>query len=160
MTTALRRLLAAWAVTALVIVLALPLALRLGAGVTGLRFLVEFLTEGRSPWLSRATEPPVVGPLAEAGALDPASPDLWRPGGARRGPWPGVVLVHGLTPDGKRDARLAWTAERLARAGFAVAVPELPSLRAQRLRPDDAVIVRDTLGRLAAHRAVRRGPWR
>jgi fermentation-respiration switch protein FrsA (DUF1100 family) len=39
-----------------------------------------------------------------------------------------------------------------------VAVPELPALRAQRLRPDDALIVRDTLVRLAAHPAVRRGP--
>ena len=72
-------------------------------------------------------------------------PDLWHPGGREHGPWPGLVLVHGLTPDGKRDARLAWTADRLARAGFAVAVPELPALRAQRLRPDDALIVRDTL---------------
>jgi fermentation-respiration switch protein FrsA (DUF1100 family) len=153
----LRRLLSAWAVTALVLVLAAPVALRLGASVTSLRFLVEFLTEGERPWLSRATAPPTVGPLAEAEAFDLASPDLWRPGD-RRGPWPGIVLVHGLTPDGKRDARLVWTAERLARAGFAVAVPELPALRAQRLRPDDAGIVRKSLARLAAHPLVRPEP--
>ena len=85
-------------------------------------------------------------------------PDLWHPGGRKRPPWPGLVLVHGLTPDGKRDARLAWTADRLARAGFAVAVPDLPALRAQRLRPDDALVVRNTLERLAAHPSVRPGP--
>jgi fermentation-respiration switch protein FrsA (DUF1100 family) len=53
---------------------------------------------------------------------------------------------------------LAWTAARLARAGFAVAVPDLPALRAQRLRPEDALIVRETLVRLAAHPAVQPGP--
>jgi predicted alpha/beta hydrolase family esterase len=37
-------------------------------------------------------------------------------------------------------------------------VPDLPALRAQQLRPDDAPIIRDTLVRLAAHPAVRRGP--
>jgi pimeloyl-ACP methyl ester carboxylesterase len=152
------RLLAAWAVTALVIGLAIPVGIRVWAGLTGLRFLVEFLTEGRHAWLSRVTRPPAMEPLGGAGAPDGAGPDLWRPGGPQRGPWPGLVLVHGLTPDGKRDARLTWTADRLARAGFAVAVPELPALRAQRLRPDDAAIVRDTLDRLAAHPAVRREP--
>jgi pimeloyl-ACP methyl ester carboxylesterase len=155
---ALRRLLAAWAVAAVVIVLVSPLSVRLGAGVTGLRFLVEFLSAGERPWLSRATAPPVLNLLADPGASDSAAPDLWRPGGPGRGPWPGAVLVHGLTPDGKRDDRLTWTAARLARAGFVVAVPDLPSLRAQRLRPDDARIVRDTLARLAAHPAVRREP--
>lgn len=152
------RLVAAWAATALVLGLAISLGTRVSAGVTSLRFLVEFLTEGRRPWLSRATVPPAVEPLAGASAPDDATADLWRPGGGLRGPWPGLVLVHGLTPDGKRDARLAWTAERLARAGFAVAVPELPALRAQRLRPDDAGIVRDTLLRLTAHPTVRREP--
>jgi fermentation-respiration switch protein FrsA (DUF1100 family) len=152
------RLLAAWAVTAFAIGLAIPVGIRVGAGVTGLRFLVEFLTEGRRPWLSRATAPPTVEPLAGPGGHDGAAPDLWRPGGRRHGPWPGLVLVHGLTPEGRRDTRLTWTADRLARAGFAVAVPELPGLRAQRLRPDDAAAVRDTLVRLAAHPAVRREP--
>jgi pimeloyl-ACP methyl ester carboxylesterase len=152
------RLLAAWALTALVILLAVPVGLRVAAGVTALRFLVEFLTDGRRPWLSRATSPPVVEPLVGAGTLDAAPADLWHPGGPGHGPWPGLVLIHGLTPEGKRDPRLAWTADRLARAGFSVAVPELPSLRAQRLRPDDAPIVRDTLLRLTEHPLVRRGP--
>ena len=151
------RLLGAWAVLALVVVLATPLAVRTAAGTTALRFLVEFLTDGERPWLSRATVPPVVELLDGPGASGATAPDLWRPRDTHRGPWPGLLLVHGLTPEGKRDARLAWTADRLARAGFAVAVPELPSLRAQRLRPEDAAVVRDALDRLAAHRDVRRG---
>lgn len=154
----LSRLLTAWTLAALVVLLAVPVGIRAGAGATGLCFLIEFLTEGQRPWLSRTTSPPAVEPLVGPGAPDLTHPDLWHPGGRRHGPWPGLVLVHGLTSEGKRDTRLTWTADRLARAGFAVAVPELPALRAQRLRPDDAQIIRDTLLRLAAHPLVRRGP--
>jgi fermentation-respiration switch protein FrsA (DUF1100 family) len=152
------RLLTAWALAALVLLLAAPVAIRALAGVTGLAFLVEFLTEGRHPWLSSATPPPVVEPFPGPSAPDAVPPDLWHPGGRDHPPWPGLLLIHGLTPDGKRDARLAWTADRLARAGFAVAVPDLPALRAQHLRPDDALVVRDALARLAAHPSVLPGP--
>src|SRR5262249_39294370 len=109
-------------------------------------------------WLSRTTSAPVVEPLVSGAASESAPPDLWHPGGRHRGPWPGLLLIHGLTPEGKRDARLTWTAGLLARAGLAVAVPELPALRAQRLRPEDALVVRDTLDRLAQDPAVQRGP--
>lgn len=151
------RLLAAWGLAALIVLLATPVAIRGWAGVTGLAFLVEFLTEGQRPWLSRTTPAPVVAPLG-GGAAAATPPDLWHPGGRSHGPWPGLVLIHGLTPEGKHDPRLMSTAALLARAGFAVAVPELPALRAERLRPDDALVVRDALDRLAAHPAVRRGP--
>src|SRR5262245_5641131 len=151
------RLLAAWSLVTVVVLLATPVALRGWAGFTGLTFLVEFLTEGQQPWLSQITRAPVVEPLG-GGASDREAPDLWHPGGRRRGPWPGLVLIHGLTPEGKRDARLTATAALLARAGFAVAVPELPALKAQHLRPDDAAVVRDTIDRLAARPSTRRGP--
>lgn len=39
-----------------------------------------------------------------------------------------------------------------------MAVPDLPGLRAQRLRPEDARVVGDTLHRLAAHPATAPGP--
>ena len=151
------RLLVAWGLAALVVLLATPAALRGWASVSGLAFLVEFLTEGQRPWLSRLTEIPVVEPLG-AGESDGVPPDLWHPGGRLHGPWPGLVLVHGLTPDGKRDPRLRATAALLARAGFAVAVPELPALKAQHLGPDDARVVRDTIARLAASPSVRHQP--
>jgi fermentation-respiration switch protein FrsA (DUF1100 family) len=150
-----RRLLGAWALAAAVTVLAAPVAIRAWAGAVGLCFLVEFLTEGQQPWLSRITSPPSVEPLAAPGA---AEVDLWRPGGRDPGPWPGLLLVHGLTPDGKQDSRLAWTADRLARAGFLVAVPEVPGLRAQHLRPDDAGIIRGAFERLTAHPRLGREP--
>jgi pimeloyl-ACP methyl ester carboxylesterase len=150
-----RRLLTAWGLAAAVSVVAVPVAIRASSGLVGLCFLVEFLTEGQQPWLSRMTSPPVVEPLA---GPETAEVDLWRPGGRELGPWPGLVLVHGLTPEGKRDDRLAWTADRLARAGFLVAVPDLPGLRAQHLRPDDAGVIRTTLKRLTAHPHLRRGP--
>jgi fermentation-respiration switch protein FrsA (DUF1100 family) len=152
------RLLAAWTLAALVILLAVPVGIRAEAAVTGLRFLVDFLTEGQWPWLARATPPPVVERLGNATAPGATPPDLWHPGGQGRRSWPGLVLVHGLTPEGKHDARLMFTADRLARAGFAVAVPELPELRAQRLRPEDARSVREAIVRLRAHPAVRPGP--
>jgi pimeloyl-ACP methyl ester carboxylesterase len=125
---------------------------RVERGATALRFLLEFLTDGRRPWLSGVT------PAATAEPLGPPEPaiDLWHP--PRPGRWPALVLVHGLTPEGRRDARVAWAADRLARTGFAVAVPDLPGLRAQRLRPDDAAVVGETLRRLAVHPAVRPEP--
>src|SRR5262245_17382579 len=152
------RLLGAWALTALVIGLTLPLGTRVSAAITAARFLVEFLTGGDRPWLTRVTEPPSVESLTGAAPVDGLAVDLWLPGPHHLRPRPGLVLVHGLTPDGKRDARLAWTADRLARAGFAVAVPDLPDLRAQRMRPGDAGVVRNTLLRLATHPAVRDEP--
>jgi pimeloyl-ACP methyl ester carboxylesterase len=146
------RLLVAWTAALAVLLAAAPLARRVERGITAFRFLVEFLTEGRRPWLSRATPAPAVEPLGTA-PLDAA---LWRPRQAK--PRPALVLVHGLTPAGRRDPRVEWAADRLARTGFAVAVPELPGLRAQRLRPDDAEAVSETLRRLAAHPAVRPDP--
>lgn len=142
------RLLLGWAACLAVLLLAVPLGQRVAAATTALRFLAEFLTDGARPWLSASTRPP----LRESRALAPgAVADLWRP--ADRPPHPAVVLVHGLTPDGKDDPRLARAADLLARAGFLVVVPDLPEMRAQRLRPGDAAGVAGAL----EHAARRRG---
>jgi dipeptidyl aminopeptidase/acylaminoacyl peptidase len=50
----------------------------------------------------------------------------------------GLVLVHGITPQGKDDPQLRTAAALLARAGWAVSVPTIDGLTALRLRPDDA----------------------
>jgi len=55
--------------------------------------------------------------------------DLYLPAGCARA---ALALVGGLTPDGKDDPRLAGFARDLADAGFAVYVPDMPSLREQR----------------------------
>lgn len=147
---AIGRLLAAWAACLALLVLALPVGLRLGAAVTAARFLAEFLTEGRRPWLSAVTHPP----SRETLALGPhGAADLWHP--AEPPPHRGVVLVHGLTPEGKADPRLARAAGLMARAGLAVLVPDLPAMRGLRLRPDDAAVVLAGLARLAAEPTVR-----
>ena len=78
--------------------------------------------------------------------------DLWTPAG--RGPHPGLLLVHGLSPDGKDDPRMVRAAALLARTGRRVLVPDLPSLRAQRLRPDDARPIAAGLARLRSEPEV------
>ena len=122
------------------LVLATPVVLAARALVVSAAFLAEFLTDGRVPALTRLTAPPV------AGALD-AGTDRYRPGGLAAGA--PLVLVHGLTPQGKDDPRLQRAARLLARAGFDVAVPTIPGLTRGRLRPDDA---RPVMAALAARR--------
>jgi pimeloyl-ACP methyl ester carboxylesterase len=52
-------------------------------------------------------------------------------------PGPPLVLVHGLTGEGKDDARAVRAAELLAAAGFRVLAPTIAGLTRGRLRPDD-----------------------
>jgi pimeloyl-ACP methyl ester carboxylesterase len=111
------------------LVLAAPVVLAVRALVLSVAFLVEFLTDGAVPALATLTPPPLAG-AANAGA------DRYRPAGLERGA--PLVLVHGLTPDGKDDPRLRRAARLLARAGFDVVVPTIPGLTRGRLRPDDA----------------------
>ncbi|HEY9899789.1 MAG TPA: hypothetical protein V6D00_11455 [Pantanalinema sp.] len=73
--------------------------------------------------------------------------DLYQPGEA---PCAGIVLVPGATRDGKDDARLVAFANTLARARFAVLVPEIASLRALRLRARDAREVADAFAYLGS----------
>jgi len=111
------------------LVLAAPVVLNAHALVVSAAFLAEFLSDGAVPALTRLTPPPSVV------AVD-ADTDRYRPTGlASQAP---LVLVHGLTPDGKDDPRLRRAARLLARAGFDVLVPTIPGLTRGRLRPDDA----------------------
>ncbi|MBI5379215.1 MAG: hypothetical protein HZA23_03560, partial [Nitrospirae bacterium] len=49
----------------------------------------------------------------------------------------GVLLLHGVVDTGKDDPRLIKLARTLARAGFAVWVPEIPSMKALKVQPED-----------------------
>jgi fermentation-respiration switch protein FrsA (DUF1100 family) len=49
-----------------------------------------------------------------------------------------LVLVPGVVPEGKDDPRLVDLAQTLVRARFAVLVPDIVSLRAQKVSPEDA----------------------
>lgn len=110
-------------------------------------FLGEFLSEGRLPLLSAITPPPARERLS-IGA------DVYLPVALR--PSRGLVLVHGLAPEGKDDPRLSEAARLLARAGFRVAVPTIPGLTRLRLRPEDAEPVVAAIQALAKEDPSRR----
>jgi len=75
--------------------------------------------------------------------------DLYQPGEPAQG---GIVLVPGLTPKGRDDARLVAFAMTLARARFTVLVPELERMRALTVTADDARPIADAIVHLTALR--------
>ncbi|MFZ1413596.1 MAG: hypothetical protein WAS73_03300 [Defluviicoccus sp.] len=75
--------------------------------------------------------------------------DLYQPGAPAQG---GIVLVPGLTPKGRDDARLVAFATTLARARFTVLVPELERMRALTVTADDVRPIADAIVHLAATR--------
>jgi len=109
------------------------------------RIVDELRRPGAESWLRRATPAPSRSALAlEAAGLRLAA-DLYRPArGSGRVP---VILVPGLVEAGKDDSRVPPFAELLARAGFPVVVPNLPSFRTLRAHPDN---VRDLAAALDA----------
>jgi dienelactone hydrolase len=129
----------------LAVLLTLPALAAAWAQVGTALFLAEFLSQARWRPLSAVTREP------ERRELGPAL-DLYASPAARRSP--GLVLVHGLSPQGKDDPRLQQAARLLARAGWAVAVPTVDGLTVLRLRPDDSGAV------VAAVRALRAAGYR
>lgn len=69
---------------------------------------------------------------------------------ARRCPRAALVAVPGAVPQGKDDPRLIAFATTLARAGFAVLVPDLRGYRELRVRPSDTDEIADAFAWLAA----------
>ncbi|MBO9542220.1 alpha/beta hydrolase [bacterium] len=65
-------------------------------------------------------------------------------------PRAGIVLVPGAAREGKDDARLVAFANTLARARFAVLVPEIQSLRALKIRPGNIQDVTDAFAYLVS----------
>ncbi len=72
--------------------------------------------------------------------------DLYRPEGVPSG---AVVLVPGAAAEGSTHPALVAFAQGLARAGFAVLVPDLPNLRMLHVRASDAVAIADAVRFLA-----------
>jgi pimeloyl-ACP methyl ester carboxylesterase len=60
-----------------------------------------------------------------------------------------LALVPGVVPEGKDDPRLVALAQTLTHAGFAVLVPDIVNLRAQRVSPDDARAIASAIAYLA-----------
>ncbi|MHB0981785.1 MAG: alpha/beta hydrolase family protein [Thiobacillus sp.] len=92
----------------------------------------------------------VAGRAHRADLYLPAALDgcaAWRPALAEdappRCPRAALVAVPGAVPQGKDEPRLVAFATTLARAGFAVMVPELVGYRQLRIRPSDAREIAD-----------------
>jgi len=132
------------------LVLAVLLALPFFAGASSVilttSFLAEFLGQGRWRALSALSPEPAVRPLPTPPRPRPVAVDLHVRAALLRPP--ALVLVHGLSPEGKNDARLREAAGLLARSGWAVAVPTVDGLTALRLRPEDASAVSATVAAL------------
>jgi acetyl esterase/lipase len=77
--------------------------------------------------------------------------DLYHPLQAARA---GIVLVPGVAPRGRRDARVIAIANTLARLGFTVLVPDMPGVRSFRMRSGDAREVADSFAWLASRQAL------
>jgi fermentation-respiration switch protein FrsA (DUF1100 family) len=133
---------------ALALLLSCPALTSVWALTVSGSLLVEFLSEGRWQPLSAITQEVPVRPLpvSVAGRAIPTVLYGWADTALAS---PGLVLVHGLSAQGKDDPRLRRAAVLLARAGWAVATPTVAGLTVLRLRPDDAEIV------VAAVRALR-----
>ena len=97
---------------------------------------------GSRPSGLKAVTPTPARTFVRFGDGDAREGDLYLPGDPAKA---GVVLVPGLTPRGRDDARLVDFAKTLARARFEVLVPDLPRLRALRVAADDAVPIADAV---------------
>lgn len=73
--------------------------------------------------------------------------DLYLPGDAARA---AIVLVPGVAEAGKNDRRLVALAKTLARARFAVLVPDIGGLRALKVRASDSREIADAVAYLAS----------
>jgi len=90
--------------------------------------------------LKRATEPPDRRPLAFEIDGRRHLGDLYVPADGARA---GMVVVPGLSPDGKDDTRLVAFAGTFARAGFEVLVPDIAGMRALQVSAADSRIIAD-----------------
>jgi pimeloyl-ACP methyl ester carboxylesterase len=124
---------------ALAALLSLPFFAAAATLVLTTSFLVEFLGQERWRPLSALTREPTARALPAATGTRPVPLDVYSRAALRRPP--GLVLVHGLSAEGKDDPRLRDASRLLARAGWAVAVPTVEGLVVLRLRPEDAAAV-------------------
>jgi len=100
-----------------------------------LRILDDLRRPGAHSWLERTTPPPRKQAIRLEGGPGRFAADLYRP--ARGGSAVPLVLVPGAVELGKDDPRVAPFAGLLARSGFTVIVPDLPSMRSLRVEPDN-----------------------
>ena len=116
--------------------------------------LQDFAAGAADSRLKRTTPEPLRQPLAYTVAGRAHHADLYLPAAldgcvapgpvsAPHCPRAALVAVPGAVPQGKDDPRMVAFATTLARAGFAVMVPDLAGYRQLRIRPADAREIAD-----------------
>jgi len=90
------------------------------------RAIVALAELARIPALAPAVEHLIAEPRAGDADVAGVPTTLVRP--ARRGPWPALVFVNGVTARGRHHPEVQRLARALARAGYVTAVPDLPGL--------------------------------
>jgi pimeloyl-ACP methyl ester carboxylesterase len=113
--------------------------------------LLDIAAGGGTSRLKETTPEPSRVTIGYRGAGGPAAADLYR--GAAP-PSAAVVVIPGLTPDGKDDRRLVAFAKSLARARFLVLVPDIPNTRALKVSAADSVFIGDAIEELAQRSAA------
>ena len=107
-----------------------------GRTLEAIRVLRDAEAGDRPSSLKEVTPSPVRQAIAFTVDSVAYAADLYRPGEPSRA---GIVLVPGLTPQGRDDARLIAFATTLARARFEVIVPDLSRMRSLQVTAQDAV---------------------
>jgi pimeloyl-ACP methyl ester carboxylesterase len=111
------------------------------------RDLLADIAAGDGPSRLKETTPePSRTSIRYRRAAGQASADLYRSPQQPRG---AVVVVPGLTPDGKDDARVVAFAKSLARAQFLVLVPDIANTRALKVSAADSAVIGDAIEELA-----------
>ena len=133
-------------------VLTMALLLALGGclsprAVEANRVLADIAARAGPSSLKATTPAPERRAVAYSVGTRRRAADLYLPGGGVE-PAAGLVLVPGLAPEGKDDPRLSALAATLARARFLVLVPDIASLRAQRVDPANIREIADALAHL------------
>lgn len=109
--------------------------------------LLADVAAGGGPSTLQKTTPPPTRLSVQYTVEDRAyQADCYQPG---QPPRAGIVLVHGLAEAGPKDPRLVAFATSLARARFAVFVPDLSGLRALRASTDDVRAIVDAFSYFA-----------
>ncbi len=121
----------------------------LARALLALEIMDELREPGARSWLSRATPPPRVRATTLAAEGAGFAADVYEPAEGRAQP---LLLVPGMVPEGKDDPRVAPFAAAMARAGFRVIVPDLPSFQSLVVQPAN---VRELAAAVAATTARR-----
>jgi pimeloyl-ACP methyl ester carboxylesterase len=108
--------------------------------------LLDIAAGGGTSRLKETTPAPSRMAIGYRHAAGPATADLYRSSAPPSG---AVVVVPGLTSDGKDDPRLVAFAASLARGRFLVLVPDIPNTRALKVSAADSVFIADAIEELA-----------